>query len=179
MTLRHRSQWKCPTAIQWRQAPASGRRAGTAKVYQLKTRRTCCLCCQLFSSSNPEQPGGWNYLESCRLRNFRNFLLLICPLRCSRRIHARQRRNRAPVIRQKVMPIRAAVSMKNGSGTMLIRRSVRGSSCQRSLVKKILWKIIKYFVKSVEMIPASRRSRPEIKPSRRRASVAAGVLTEP
>lgn len=27
------------------------------------------------------------------------------PLRCSRRIHARQRKNRAPVIRQKVMPI--------------------------------------------------------------------------
>ena len=107
---------------------------------------------------------GWLELpEELPPPEFPEFSAPDLPLRRSSRIHARQRRNRVPVIRKKVMPIRAAVSMKNGSGTILISRSVRGSSCQRSLVKKILWKIIKYFVKSVEMIPASRAVTPRNK----------------
>ena len=52
------------------------------------------------------------------------------------------------------MAIRAAVSIKKGSGTILIRRSVRASRIQRSLSKKIWWKIIKYFVKSVDITAA-------------------------
>lgn len=50
---------------------------------------------------------------------------------------------------------------------------------QRSLVKKILWKIIKYFVKSVEMIPASRAVTPRNKTVPAQSVRGAGVLTEP
>ena len=51
----------------------------------------------------------------------------------------------------KVIAILAAVSMKNGSGTMLISKSVRGSKSQRSLLKNIWWKMTKYFVKFVDI----------------------------
>ena len=54
----------------------------------------------------------------------------------------------------KVTPILAAVSTKNGSGTMFINKSVDGSRIHRSLVKNILWKSIKYFVKSVDIMAA-------------------------
>ena len=47
----------------------------------------------------------------------------------------------------------AAVSKKKPSGTMLMSMSVRGSRTHRSLLKKILWKTIKYFVKSVDIMP--------------------------
>ena len=36
---------------------------------------------------------------------------------------------------------------------MLMSMSVRGSRTHRSLLKKILWKTIKYFVKSVDIMP--------------------------
>ena len=76
-----------------------------------------------------------------------------------RLIQARQIKNSASTKKLKVKAIRAAVSAKNGSGTILIRRSVAGSRIHRSLSKKILWKIIKYFVKSVDI----RRASPAVK----------------
>lgn len=71
-----------------------------------------------------------------------------------KRMKARQTAKRNRTIRPKVTPILAAVSIKNGSGTMLIKRSVAGSRIHRSLSKKILWKITKYFVKSVDITAA-------------------------
>lgn len=57
----------------------------------------------------------------------------------------------------KVNPIRRAVSIKKGSGTMFISKSVDGSSIHKSFVKKIWWKTIKYFEKSVD-ITANRKA---------------------
>ena len=51
-------------------------------------------------------------------------------------------------------PIRIAVSIKKGSGTILIKRSVAGFKIHRSLSKNIWWKTTKYLEKSVDMIPA-------------------------
>ena len=48
--------------------------------------------------------------------------------------------------------MRAAVSMKKPSGTMLMSMSVAGSRIHRSLLKKIWWNMMKYLVKSVDMM---------------------------
>ena len=76
----------------------------------------------------------------------------------------------------KVTPILAAVSTKNGSGTMFINKSVDGSRIHRSLVKNILWKSIKYFVKSVDIMAARAAVNAKNSAYRYRASEAAGVL---
>ena len=60
--------------------------------------------------------------------------------------------------------IRAAVSMKNPSGTMLISISVDGSKIHRSLVKKIWWNMMKYLEKSVDMISPRAVIRPKNRP---------------
>ena len=57
------------------------------------------------------------------------------------------------------IPMRSAVSMKKGSGTMLINISVAGSRIHKSLLKKILWKTTKYLEKSVDIIPPTTRAR--------------------
>ena len=49
-------------------------------------------------------------------------------------------------------PIRIAVSIKKGSGTILIKRSVAGFKIHRSLSKNIWWKTTKYLEKSVDKI---------------------------
>ena len=64
----------------------------------------------------------------------------------------------------KVNAIRPAVSIKKPSGTILISISVDGSRIHRSLLKKIWWNIIKYFVKSVEMMAARAAIRPKNSP---------------
>ena len=58
---------------------------------------------------------------------------------------------KAALIPPKVAAMRTAVSMKKGSGTILINRSVAGLRIQRSLSKKIWWKTIKYFEKFVDI----------------------------
>ena len=58
----------------------------------------------------------------------------------------------------KVIPMRNAVSIKNGSGTMLINKSVAGFKIHRSLSKKIWWNTIKYLEKSLATVTAMKRA---------------------
>ena len=53
--------------------------------------------------------------------------------------------NNRMVAAAKVTPILAAVSTKNGSGTMFINKSVDGSRIHRSLVKNIFVEKYKIF----------------------------------
>ncbi len=50
--------------------------------------------------------------------------------------------------------MRKTVSRKKPSGTMLMSISVEGSSIHKSFLKNIWWNIIKYLVKSVEIMSA-------------------------
>ena len=69
-------------------------------------------------------------------------------------VRNRQNPNRIRDKAPKRPAMRAAVSIKNPSGTMLMSISVAGSRIHRSLVKNIWWNMTKYLEKSVEMIRA-------------------------
>ena len=58
----------------------------------------------------------------------------------------------------KVIAIRRAVSIKNGSGTILINKSVAGFKIHKSLSKKIWWNTIKYLEKSLATMAAMTRA---------------------
>ena len=67
-------------------------------------------------------------------------------------VRSRQTPKRIRDREPKSRAMRAAVSMKKPSGTMLMSMSVAGSRIHRSLVKKMWWNMMKYLVKSVDMI---------------------------
>ena len=52
------------------------------------------------------------------------------------------------MMEENIISIRSVISTKKPSGTIFIKLSVAGSSIHKSLLKKIWWKIIKYFSKS-------------------------------
>ena len=52
------------------------------------------------------------------------------------------------MMEENIISIRCVISTKKPSGTIFIKLSVVGSSIHKSLLKKIWWKIIKYFSKS-------------------------------
>ena len=78
-------------------------------------------------------------------------------------VRNRQNPNRIRDKAPKRPAMRAAVSIKNPSGTMLMSISVAGSRIHRSLVKNIWWNMTKYLEKSVEII----RARAVISPKNR------------
>ena len=61
-------------------------------------------------------------------------------------VRSRQTPKRIRDREPKSRAMRAAVSMKKPSGTMLMSMSVAGSRIHRSLLKKIWWNMMKYLV---------------------------------